>query len=174
MATHPLLRPPVLIPTGLAVFGATALLLFHLLGLSLLLAVLIVLTIVLIVVILLLFRQLRAARAAEEIEKTITRQADRDIERSVPGQSADAETMKAELLAAIQGLKGSRLGKRHGQTVLSTLPWYMVIGPAGAGRARWSRARGSTSRCSTSVAIPRRCAAWAERAASCGGSPRKR
>ena len=53
----------------------------------------------------------------------------------MPGQSADAETMKAELLAAIQGLKGSRLGKRHGQTVLSTLPWYMVIGPAGAGKS---------------------------------------
>ena len=129
------LRPPVLFTAGGITLGATALILMRLLGASLLMGLLIVVTIALVAVIVILIRQLRAARAAEEIEKTLTRQADRDIERSVPGKAAEMENMKAELLAAIEALKGSRLGKRRGQAVLSVLPWYMVIGPAGAGKS---------------------------------------
>lgn len=129
-----LVRPPVLIGVGVGLFSATALVVFNLLKLSLLLALLIILTVVLAVVIVVLLRQLKAARAAEEIERSISRQADRDIERSVPGKVAEMQDMKADLLAAIQALKSSKMGRR-GQSALSILPWYMVIGPAGAGKS---------------------------------------
>ena len=125
-----LIRPPLLWGTGV-VISAAALLLLNLLFKSLLLAFLVVLTIALIVVIVVLARRLQAARAADEIERSITRQADRDIERSIPGRLHEMEDMKAQLLAAIEALKQSQ----GGQSALSTLPWYMVIGASQAGKS---------------------------------------
>lgn len=130
-----LIRPPVLLTTGGVMLGATGLALTRIFGLSLLIAVLLVVTIVLVSVILILMRQLKTARGAEEIERTITRQADRDIDRSLPGQTAEMEGMKSELLTAIEALKSSKLGRWGQRGALSSLPWYLVIGPAGAGKS---------------------------------------
>ncbi len=125
-----LLRPRVLI--GLAVVlvvvaVVAAALAFHW---SLLLVLLALAGLGLVAAILVLVGQLRAARAAEDIESTITRQADLEIERSVPGQARELQDLKAELLAAIAALKQ----RRGGQAALSTLPWYMVVGPARSGK----------------------------------------
>src|SRR5882672_802595 len=129
-----LMPRPVLLGAGGVVFAASTLLVIKLLGLSLLIGLLIVLIVLLVVVILMLVRSLQAAKAAEEIETTITRQADRDIERSVPGQVAELETMKADLLSAIEALKSSKLGRRAGKSALGVLPWYMVVGPTQSGK----------------------------------------
>lgn len=129
------LRPKVWIPTAGAAFSATTLIVFSMLGWSLLIALLIVLVVALIAVVFLLMRQLRAAKASEEIETTITRQADRDIERSVPGQVAEVETMKADLLSALDTLKKSKFARKGGAAALAKLPWYMLVGPPEAGKS---------------------------------------
>jgi type VI secretion system protein ImpL len=123
----------VAVVTLLAVFRSV-------LGLSLLLVLLIVLVLALIVAIVLLFRQLRQSQAADEIERTISTQADADIEKSTPGQVAEMQELKEELLAAIEALKKS--SRRGGDDALAALPWYMVIGPAGAGKSELVRRSG--------------------------------
>ncbi len=113
---------------------ATLLIVFHgALGLSLLLVVLLLLVLLLIGGIIFLVVQLQRAAQAEEIEKTISNQADLDIERSTPGQLAEMQRLKEDLLAAIATLKGS--SNKTGDDALATLPWYMVIGPAAAGKS---------------------------------------
>lgn len=130
-----LLRPRMLVGGGIAgVFSVTTIMVFKLLGWSILLAVLLIITIALIAMVIILVRQLQSARRAEEIEKTISNQADRDIERSSPGMQAEMQTMKAELLAALEALKNSKMGRR-GKGALSELPWYMVVGPRDAGKS---------------------------------------
>ena len=93
------------------------------------LLVLIILALVVVVVVMWL-RQRRAAQGAAEIERTIVRQADRDIEKSIPAQAADLVNMKADLLTAIEALKSSK----GGAGALASLPWYLVLGPRGAGK----------------------------------------
>jgi type VI secretion system protein ImpL len=129
------LRPKVWIPSAGAAFTATTLIMFSMLGWSLLIALLIVLVVALIAVVFLLLRQLRAAKASDEIETTITRQADRDIERSVPGQVAEVETMKADLLSALDTLKKSKFARKGGAAALAKLPWYMLVGPSESGKS---------------------------------------
>ena len=119
------LRPPVFIGAGAVGASAATVIVFSLLKWSLLLALLIVLVLVMVAVIIILLRQLKKAKASEEIEKSVVMQADKDIERSVPGKQGEMKNLKAEFLAAIERLKTS---KRGGKAVLSTLPWYMVVG----------------------------------------------
>lgn len=119
--------------TGFAVLGTLLVVFRGALGLSLLLVVLILLVLLLVAGIVFLILQLRKAQQAEEIEKTISNQADLDIERSTPGQLAEMQRLKEDLLAAIETLKGS--SKKTGEDALATLPWYMVLGPAGAGKS---------------------------------------
>jgi ABC-type anion transport system duplicated permease subunit len=77
-----LLRPPALIGIGVGVVGVGALFAFHPFGQMLVIILLLILAIALLVVLVNLRRQLRAAGAADQIQKTISHQADRDIERS--------------------------------------------------------------------------------------------
>lgn len=120
---------------------AAALLLFRKsLGLSLLFALLILVILALVIAIVLLIRQLRQASAAEAIERTITTQADADVERSTPGQLAEMQGLRDDLLNAIGQLKSS--AKKTGSDALAKLPWYMVIGPAGAGKSELIRRSG--------------------------------
>ena len=63
------------------------------LGLSLLFVLLILLVLLLVGAIVFLLMQLRKAQQAEEIEKTISNQADLDIERSTPGQLAEMQRL---------------------------------------------------------------------------------
>ncbi|HEV2104754.1 MAG TPA: type VI secretion system membrane subunit TssM [Candidatus Eisenbacteria bacterium] len=117
---------------GVAVGGAL-LLVLHAFGMTLVFALLLVLIVALVVAIVLLIRALRQSAAAEEIERTLSTQADADIEKSTPGQLAEMQRLKEELLAAIDALKAS--GRKTGEDALAKLPWYMVIGPAGAGKS---------------------------------------
>ena len=105
------LRPPVFIGAGAVGASAATVIVFGLLKWSLLLAFLIVLVLVMVAVIFILLRQLKKAKASEEIEKSVVMQADKDIERSVPGQQAAMQNLKADLLAAIEALKKTRSGK---------------------------------------------------------------
>ena len=131
-----LTRPRTLWIGGFAFASVSVLIVARIFAWNLLLVILLLLAIVLLSVIVMLVRQLRKVRAAEEIEKTIGRQADRDIEKSVPGQQAQVQNLKAELLAAIEALKKTKSGKQ-GESVLSTLPWVMLVGPTAAGKSEF-------------------------------------
>jgi type VI secretion system protein ImpL len=119
---------------GGALASATTVALLTLLGVSLAVSILALLTVLLVVVIFILLRQLRQAKSAREIEDTISRQADADIERSSPGKVAQTQGLKADLLDALGALKSSTVARRGGERALSILPWYMLIGPPGAGK----------------------------------------
>jgi len=58
-----------------------------------------------------------------------------------PDQQAEITAMQVEFQKAIAGLKSSRLGHR-GSDALSVLPWYIIIGPPGAGKTTALRSSG--------------------------------
>ncbi|MBI5069885.1 MAG: type VI secretion system membrane subunit TssM [Deltaproteobacteria bacterium] len=90
---------------------------------------------------LLVWRRLRARKAAGEIENALRGQASEQASMARPDQQADIEAMQAEFDKAIAALKGSKLS-RGGKDALGILPWYMIIGPPGAGKSTALRASG--------------------------------
>ncbi len=81
-----------------------------------------------------LWRRLRARKAAREIEKALNAQAEEQARSVRPEQQAEVRAIQAEFNRAIGALKSSRLGK-SGVDALYALPWYVIIGPPGAGKS---------------------------------------
>lgn len=81
-----------------------------------------------------LWRRHKARAAAGEIERTLKSQADAHAETVRPDQQAEIEAMQAEFQKAVASLKGSKLA-RGGRDALAILPFYMIIGPPGAGKS---------------------------------------
>src|SRR5215471_18547273 len=86
------------------------------------------------VVAIIILRRVQAARAAREIEKSLAKQAAAFAQNARPDQQGDIEAMQAEFAKAIRALKSSRLARR-GKDALGALPWYVIIGPPGAGKS---------------------------------------
>jgi type VI secretion system protein ImpL len=77
----------------------------------------------------------RATRRASEIQASIAAQADEQQRNTRPDRRPEIEELKQTLNAAIETLKRSKLGRGPGgKAALYALPWYMVIGPPGAGK----------------------------------------
>src|SRR5512142_1678864 len=89
----------------------------------------------------LLWRLLRARRAAGEIERTLQAQADAQTAAARPDQQAEADALRAEFQKAVAALKSSKLA-RGGRDALAVLPWYVIIGPPGAGKSTALKASG--------------------------------
>jgi len=90
---------------------------------------------------LLVWRRVRARRAAGEIEKALEAQAHAQAGSVRPDQLAEAEAMREEFQKAIHALKSSKLA-RGGRDALAVLPWYVIVGPPGAGKSTALRASG--------------------------------
>src|SRR5512138_178960 len=90
---------------------------------------------------LVLWRRHRARVAAGEIEQTLASQASAHAAAVRPDQQAEIEAMQAEFQKAVGALKGSKLA-RGGRDALAVLPWYVIIGPPGAGKSTALRASG--------------------------------
>ena len=58
-----------------------------------------------------------------------------------PDQQAEIAAMQSEFRKALHSLKSSRLGHRGGDA-LGALPWYVIIGPSGAGKTTALRSSG--------------------------------
>jgi type VI secretion system protein ImpL len=86
-----------------------------------------------------IFKALAAKRAAGAIEAGLGDLSGKSNIR--PDQQAEITAMQVEFQKAIAGLKSSRLGHK-GRDALSVLPWYIIIGPPGAGKTTALRSSG--------------------------------
>lgn len=86
------------------------------------------------VVLVIVIRRMQAAKAAREIERSLSKQAAAFAQNARPDQQGDIEAMQAEFQKAVRALKSSRLA-RSGKDAMAALPWYMIIGPPGAGKS---------------------------------------
>lgn len=77
----------------------------------------------------------RANRSADRIEQAIRQQAEQQLVSTRPDRRAEIEELQKSLNQAIEQLKTSKLGRgKSGRAALYALPWYMFIGPPGAGK----------------------------------------
>jgi type VI secretion system protein ImpL len=76
------------------------------------------------------FKQMRSARANTQLANEVVAQASSKESESA-GSSADAAQLRKRFEEAIDALKKS---KKKGAANLYELPWYVIIGPPGAGK----------------------------------------
>jgi type VI secretion system protein ImpL len=80
------------------------------------------------------YRRVRAARAARALEKAIAQQAQEQALNAKPERRAEIQELERQILQGINSLKSSKLGGKSGVDALYTLPWYVMVGPPGAGK----------------------------------------
>src|SRR5512138_496060 len=88
-----------------------------------------------------LWRRHKARVAAGQIEGALKSQAEAQAAAVRPDQQAEIEAMQSEFQKAVAALKSSKLA-RGGRDALAVLPWYLIIGPPGAGKSTALRASG--------------------------------
>jgi type VI secretion system protein ImpL len=87
------------------------------------------------------FGMFRARRAARELERGLAAQATDQAKNARPDLQAEIAQMQGEFSKAVSALKSSKLG-RSGVDALYALPWYVIVGPPGAGKTTALRASG--------------------------------
>jgi type VI secretion system protein ImpL len=78
-------------------------------------------------------RRVRARRAAAQLEKALAAQAAEHARSARPDLRSELQQVNAEFEKAIAALKSSKVGRRG--DALYAMPWYMIIGPPGAGKS---------------------------------------
>lgn len=76
----------------------------------------------------------RARRADRQIREALARQAAQLEKRAGPDQQAAVRSLAGQFEIALDALRSSRLSRWQGNA-LYALPWYVVIGPPGAGKS---------------------------------------
>ncbi|MDI1430975.1 type VI secretion system membrane subunit TssM [Polyangium sorediatum] len=92
--------------------------------------------IVLVSVVRLLWNRIRASRAASALERAIAQQGAQQALNARPERRAEIQELQKQVQGGINALKTSKLGKnkKGGAAALYSLPWYVIIGPPGAGK----------------------------------------
>lgn len=80
------------------------------------------------------WKRIRAKRAAKELERGLAAQAADQARKARPDMQPEIMEMQSEFQKALAALKSSKLGK-SGTDALYALPWYVIIGPPGAGKS---------------------------------------
>ena len=106
----------------------------YFLSLSMTVKVLLSLAVALMVAGVLFYRRWKAASAARALEREIMRQAEQQAMNARPDRRAEILELQQQIQQGIASLKNSKLGGKTGAQALYTLPWYMIIGPPGAGK----------------------------------------
>ena len=81
-----------------------------------------------------LMKRAQAKKAALELERGLALQAADQARHARPDMQPEIMEMQAEFQKALGALKSSKLGK-SGTDALYALPWYVIIGPPGAGKS---------------------------------------
>jgi type VI secretion system protein ImpL len=83
-----------------------------------------------------LVKWLLARRAAGKLESALAAQASQQAMNARPERRAEIQELQKQLTAGIGALKTSKLGRggQRGAAALYSMPWYMIIGPPGAGK----------------------------------------
>jgi type VI secretion system protein ImpL len=82
-----------------------------------------------------IFRKVRAASAAKGLERALAAQGMQHAANARPERRAEIQELARQMQGGISALKGSKLGGgRSGAGALYSLPWYVIIGPPGAGK----------------------------------------
>lgn len=79
-------------------------------------------------------RRLRAKAAAGALERELMKQAEQQAANARPDRRAEINELHVQFRKGLAALKGSRLGSGSGVNALYALPWYMIVGPPGAGK----------------------------------------
>jgi type VI secretion system protein ImpL len=98
------------------------------------LALVITVVVVLGLVTLIVVRRVRARRAARALEKAIAQQAAEQVAQARPEDRPEVQEVQRRMLEGIRALKSSRLAEGRGGDPLYALPWYVIVGPPGAGK----------------------------------------
>ncbi len=109
----------------------TVALVFHV---TLVLAIVPTVAVVLAVAAILVIKRLQARAAAQAIEKTLKSQGEAFAAQVRPDQQPEVQALQSEFSKAVGALKSSKLA-RGGKDALGVLPWYLIIGPPGAGKS---------------------------------------
>ena len=72
-------------------------------------------------------------RKAAKLEQDILAQGMKQAEAAKPDRRKEILALQQQATKAVSALKGSRLGK-GGAAALYALPWYVIVGPPGAGK----------------------------------------
>jgi type VI secretion system protein ImpL len=86
-------------------------------------------------------RKWKDRQAARALEKSLVDQGEAQARSARPDQQGEIQAMQEEFAKAVASLKTSKLA-RGGSDALSVLPWYVIIGPPGAGKSTALRASG--------------------------------
>lgn len=82
-----------------------------------------------------IFRWIQGARSASALEKAIAAQGAQQALNARPERRAEIQELQKQVAGGIGALKASKLGgKKGGASALYSLPWYMIVGPPGAGK----------------------------------------
>jgi type VI secretion system protein ImpL len=78
-------------------------------------------------------RRLRATMKARALERELLKQAEQQALSARPDRRAEILDLQVQMQRGLEALRQSRVGS-GGRSALYTLPWYMIIGPPGAGK----------------------------------------
>ncbi|MEO7330290.1 MAG: type VI secretion system membrane subunit TssM, partial [Minicystis sp.] len=107
-------------------------------------AIVITSVIVVFMIVLFIYGRISAGRAASALERAIAQQGAQQALNAKPERRAEIQELQKQVQTGINALKTSKLGsgKRSGAAALYSLPWYMIIGPPGAGKTTALKASG--------------------------------
>jgi type VI secretion system protein ImpL len=89
-----------------------------------------------------LYRRFAAKKAAAALEQAIMQQGSQQAMNARPERRAEIQALQSQMTQGISTLKTSKLGGKRGAAALYSLPWYMIIGPPGAGKTTALKASG--------------------------------
>ena len=81
-------------------------------------------------------KKLLARRAAKKLENAIVQQASQQAMNARPERRAEIQDLQKKLQEGLSAIKTSKTGAggKIGAAALYAMPWYMIIGPPGAGK----------------------------------------
>ncbi|WPB79301.1 type VI secretion system membrane subunit TssM [Archangium violaceum] len=78
--------------------------------------------------------KVKARKAAKKLEGALEQQAEEQIKTVRPDLQPEIKAMQAEFSKAVEALKTSKLSRGR-KDALAVLPWYLIVGPPGAGKS---------------------------------------